>query len=129
MLARRSGRARLPRRAAWAPGFRVARLRGTPYPTLLPFPPGIVEGVLIRPDPAALARLRSYEGRLYALRPLRVRTLRGAVLARAWAARRWMAGGDWTFAPGARAAAFPRMPARITPDRDRPAACGRRAAG
>lgn len=92
MLTREAGDARLHRRAipAEAPGFRRVVLRGTPYPTLTPGS-GIVTGLLIRPTPATLTRLRAYEGPFYRLVPLRVRTARGAVQACAWMAPSWRA--------------------------------------
>lgn len=71
--------------------------RGTPYPTLAPRIGGEVRGLLIRPGPAALRALSAYEGPAYALRPVRVVTVRGPVLARAWMVPgRMAADGDWS---------------------------------
>jgi hypothetical protein len=69
-------------------------LRGTPYPTLRQGD-GVVEGLLLsRLAPAALARLRAYEGASYALVPVRVATQRGPRRGRAWIAARWRAGAQ-----------------------------------
>ncbi|MDJ0390824.1 gamma-glutamylcyclotransferase family protein [Roseomonas sp. E05] len=94
MLTREAGDAHLHRRAipAEAPGFRRVALRGTPYPTLARGP-GTVAGLLVRPPPAALVRLHVYEGPFYRLAPLRVRTARGPLWARAWIAPPWRASG------------------------------------
>lgn len=85
VLARKSGDPRLPARArpAWVDGMRRVPFRGTPYLTLLPGP-GRVEGLLLRPSPAAMHRLAAYEGAAYRLHPLRVATHRGPAWARAW---------------------------------------------
>lgn len=92
-LARQSGDGTLHRRAipAMLHGYRRGRLRGTPFPTLLPDPGGHVQGLLIRPTAKALARLHAYEGPPYRLVPLRVETRRGIRWARAWAVPRWRA--------------------------------------
>lgn len=94
VLARQSGRAGLHRqlRPALLPGHARVFLRGTPYPTLVRRPGSMVGGALLRPDGAALARLRAYEGPSYRLVPLRVLTARGPVNARAWVGPRWRAG-------------------------------------
>lgn len=92
MLTREAGDARLHRRAipAEAPGFCRVALRGTPYPTLTRGA-GLVAGLLVLPAPTALLRLHAYEGPFYRLTPLRVRTARGPVRARAWIAPPWRA--------------------------------------
>jgi hypothetical protein len=73
------------------PGFTRGMLRGTPYPTLLPCPGAVVDGMLIRPSPRAMAALRRYEGACYRLVPVRVHGARGPVRARAWIVPRFMA--------------------------------------
>lgn len=92
VLARQTGQRHLARRLVPAEAAGVARvfLRGTPYPTLLAAP-GRVRGALLRPGPAALARLKAYEGPGYRLTPLVVRTARGPRRARAWIAAPWRA--------------------------------------
>jgi len=93
VLARRSGDPGLARRAVPArlAGHARVTLRGTPYPTLVPDARGVVDGVLVRPTPRALAALAAYEGASYRLVPVRVTTPRGACRARAWMAPRWRA--------------------------------------
>jgi gamma-glutamylcyclotransferase (GGCT)/AIG2-like uncharacterized protein YtfP len=78
-------------------GFRRVRLRGTPYPTLLRGA-GEVRGLwLPRLAGADFVSLSAYEGRSYALVPVRVGTPRGPRLARAWMAAPWRAdaGRGW----------------------------------
>ncbi|WP_268893625.1 gamma-glutamylcyclotransferase family protein [Roseomonas harenae] len=93
VLARESGDSRLPRAMVPAvlPGFARVRFRGTLYPTLIPRRGRWVPGALIRPNPAAMAALRRYEGPCYRLMPLRVLSPRGPVAARAWVTPRQMA--------------------------------------
>jgi gamma-glutamylcyclotransferase (GGCT)/AIG2-like uncharacterized protein YtfP len=99
ILARVSGEAGLAGRLrpARLEGWRRVFLRGTPYPTLVPWHGGLVEGAVLRVGDAALARLSAYEGSAYALTPLRVVTGRGALQARAWIApfRRADMARDW----------------------------------
>ncbi|MBE9605472.1 gamma-glutamylcyclotransferase [Acetobacteraceae bacterium H6797] len=100
VLARQSGDPRLARRLlpAKARGFRRVFLRGTPYPTLLAGKrKAAVKGALLRPTPAALARLKAYEGPGYRLTPLTVTTKHGPRRARAWIAAPWRAdpARDW----------------------------------
>lgn len=77
--------------AASLPGYRRVRLRGTPYPTLLRGA-GEVRGLLLpRLAVADFDRLSAYEGRFYALVPVRVATRRGPRRARAWTAAGWRA--------------------------------------
>ncbi|QYU69868.1 gamma-glutamylcyclotransferase [Leptolyngbya sp. 15MV] len=93
VFARFAGRAPLRRAtAAVAHGWRRARLRGTPYPTLVRGP-GTVRGALLPPLPAAcLQRLAAYEGPSYRLTPITVSTSRhGTRRARAWMAPTWRA--------------------------------------
>lgn len=93
-LAAMSGEARLARRAvpALLPGHRRVRLRGTPYPTLLPDRDAAVRGLLLpHLGPRALRRLAAYEGPPYRLAPVRVLTPRGPCRALAWLAPRWRA--------------------------------------
>lgn len=97
-LARHSGERGLPRRLrpARLVGWRRVMLRGTPYPTLLRDPAGVVAGALCRPGAAALRRLAAYEGASYRLLPVcvYVRVCVGPSRprrARAWAAPRWRA--------------------------------------
>ncbi|MBW8271269.1 gamma-glutamylcyclotransferase family protein [Caldovatus aquaticus] len=109
-LAALSGEARLARRAvpALLPGHRRVRLRGTPYPTLLPDPEAAVRGLLLpRVGAAALRRLAAYEGPPYRLAPVRVLTPRGPCRARAWLAPRWRADAarGWEPPPAARGCA------------------------
>lgn len=90
-----AGDAGLHRRAipAIAPGYRRVALRGTPYPTLLRIRGSSeAHGLLLRPSPAAMARLAAYEGPSYRLLPLKVITRRGPRRARAWMAQPWRAG-------------------------------------
>ncbi|MGG5821562.1 gamma-glutamylcyclotransferase family protein [Falsiroseomonas sp. HW251] len=78
-------------------GHRRVHLRGTPWPTLLPGQ-GEVAGLLMpRLAPDAMRRLRAYEGACYRLSRVRVVTARGARMARAWIAPRWLADPrrDW----------------------------------
>ncbi|MCQ4162615.1 gamma-glutamylcyclotransferase [Roseomonas sp. GC11] len=93
LLARHAGTAGLHRRGvpATLPEHRRGRLRGTPYPTLLPAPGHAVQGLLIRPGAGALKKLQNYEGAAYRLLPLRVRTRRGLRWARAWVVPPWRA--------------------------------------
>lgn len=93
VLARMSGEPSLPRRMLTArlAGWRRVHLRGTPYPTLVEDAGAVVDGVVLRVGPAALARLSAYEGSAYALTPLTVATPRGPVRARAWIAPPWRA--------------------------------------
>lgn len=88
ILARRSGDAGLPLRAVPAVllGYRRVRLRGTPYPTLRRDGAAAMAGELIRPTPAALNNLSTYEGPAYRLHPISVLTPRGPRRARAWIA-------------------------------------------
>jgi gamma-glutamylcyclotransferase (GGCT)/AIG2-like uncharacterized protein YtfP len=99
ILARVSGEPALPARLrpARLEGWRRVFLRGTPYPTLVPQHAAVVEGAVLRVGDAALARLATYEGSAYALRPLRVLAERGALHARAWIAPFWRAdtARDW----------------------------------
>lgn len=98
-LARQSGRRALARglRPAILPGWRRVRLRGTPYPTLVPDRAAETQGALAQPDAAALRRLAAYEGAEYRLLPVRVRCPNGPCAARAWIAPRWRAdpGSPW----------------------------------
>lgn len=73
-------------RPALLPGWRRAKLRGTPYPTLVRDPEAAVHGLIAEVPRAVLRRLSAYEGLLY--RFVRVRVLcDGATLAaRAWIA-------------------------------------------
>jgi gamma-glutamylcyclotransferase (GGCT)/AIG2-like uncharacterized protein YtfP len=89
VLARQSGRRGLHRGAmnAVLKGWRRAMLRAAPYPTLLRDRHGQVAGLLLRLGGAALRRLVAYEGAAYALRPVRVRTMRGVRNCWAWIAR------------------------------------------
>ena len=89
VLTRFGGRPR-DARPAWVSGRRRVLFRGTRFPTLLPGA-GRVEGVLLRPTPTVLARLRTYEGPCYRLYPLRVATRRGTRWARAWLVPRRLA--------------------------------------
>jgi gamma-glutamylcyclotransferase (GGCT)/AIG2-like uncharacterized protein YtfP len=75
-------------------GWARVRLRGTPYPTLVPAAGAMTEGALLRCGPAAVARLAAYEGAAYRLVPVRVDTWRGPRRARAWIAPRWRASAD-----------------------------------
>lgn len=89
VLARMSGRRDLAHRAlpARLRGFRRVALRGTPYPTLIPGE-GEVDGLLLSIPGQALRRLAAYEGPLYRLMPVRVRTARGFSQAHSWVAAR-----------------------------------------
>lgn len=93
VLARMSGERALARRlrSARLAGYARARLRGTPYPTLVRREGTAVEGAVLRVGSAAFRRLSAYEGPQYRLVPVRVATARGPVNARAWLAPRWRA--------------------------------------
>ena len=93
VLARQSGERGLARRLrpARLEGHARARLRGTPYPTLVRRPGVETPGAVLRAGPAARRRLAAYEGPQYQLVPVRVATRRGPVRARAWMAARWRA--------------------------------------
>jgi gamma-glutamylcyclotransferase (GGCT)/AIG2-like uncharacterized protein YtfP len=67
-------------------GWRRVALRDSRYPTLRRGR-GVVEGALAMANRRVLMRLQAYEGPLYRLSPVMVRTPRGARLARAWIAR------------------------------------------
>ncbi len=93
MLARQLGDRRIARRAllpARLEDHRRAPVRGTPYLTVVRDPGSVVEGRLFRATPTALARLTAYEGPLYRLAPVHVRTSRGRCRAYAWTAPRWL---------------------------------------
>ena len=94
VLALQSGERGLARRLSCArlDGYARVRLRGTPYPTLVPRPGAETPGAVLRAGPAALRRLAAYEGAQYRLVPVRVETRRGPVRAKAWVAPRWRAG-------------------------------------
>ncbi len=86
------GRAPTPVPARLA-GWRRVALPGGAYPTLRRAR-GHVDGAVIDVGATALARLGAYEGPLYRLVPVTVRTGRGPVSASAWIApggtvRRW----------------------------------------
>ena len=93
VLARQSGERGLARRLlpARLDGHARVRLRGMPYPTLVPRPGAQTPGAVLRAGPAALQRLAAYEGAQYRLVPVRVETWRGPVRAKAWVAPRWRA--------------------------------------
>jgi hypothetical protein len=78
-------------------GYRRVALRGTPYPTLLRAE-GEVGGLLVLLPAPQMARLRIYEGPLYALIPIRLVTACGPRMARAWSARERHADAErsWT---------------------------------
>jgi hypothetical protein len=81
-------------------GWRRVTLRGTPYPTLLRAPGGLVRGLLLpRLAAGSFARLSAYEGASYALRPVCVATPRGPRRARAWVASTWRADGTRAWQP------------------------------
>lgn len=92
LFARLAGRAPLRRAIpARSTGWQRARLRGTPYPTLLRGQ-GEVSGLLLPViPPARFARLSAYEGASYRLAPIRVATRFGPRRARAWLAPAWRA--------------------------------------
>jgi hypothetical protein len=73
-------------RPALLPGWRRARLRGTPYPTLVRDAHGAVHGLLAEVAPAVLRRLSAYEGSLYRLVTVRVLCEGATLAARAWIA-------------------------------------------
>jgi gamma-glutamylcyclotransferase (GGCT)/AIG2-like uncharacterized protein YtfP len=73
-------------RAALLPGWRRARLRDTPYPTLVRDADGAVHGLLAEVPPAVLRRLSAYEGSLYRLVTVRVLCAGAMLAARAWIA-------------------------------------------
>ncbi|MFT8246887.1 gamma-glutamylcyclotransferase family protein [Roseomonas sp. BN140053] len=93
VLRRQSGDPRLIRsaRPAVLPGHARVFFRGTPWPTLRPCPGGQVAGLVVRPTPSAMARLRTYEGRAYRLVPLRVLGRQGPLRVRGFAVPRRMA--------------------------------------
>jgi gamma-glutamylcyclotransferase (GGCT)/AIG2-like uncharacterized protein YtfP len=95
VLARQGGERGLARRLrpARLDGHARVRLRGTPYPTLVPRPGAETPGAVLRAGPEALRRLAAYEGPQYRLVPVRVETPRGPVRARAWVAARWRVEG------------------------------------
>jgi len=68
VLTRHAGRP-LRMTPADLPGWQRVRLRGTPYPTLVPGP-GRTRGAVVRVDPRALRGLRRYEGPRYRLLPV-----------------------------------------------------------
>jgi len=86
LVARLTGRPANPQPAT-LDGFRRARLRGTPYTTLLRAP-GRVHGVLLVVGGRAFRRLSEYESPLYRLTRVRPRPLgsRACVPAHAWIA-------------------------------------------
>ncbi|MFC7473963.1 gamma-glutamylcyclotransferase family protein [Dankookia sp. GCM10030260] len=96
LLERLAGQPGLARRLlpARLDGWARVRLRGTPWPTLVPAPGAVTEGGLLRCGAAAFTRLAAYEGAAYRLVPLRVETWRGPRRARAWVAARWRASAD-----------------------------------
>jgi gamma-glutamylcyclotransferase (GGCT)/AIG2-like uncharacterized protein YtfP len=73
-------------RPALLAGHRRARLRGTPYPTLLRDATSVVHGLLAEVPPAVLRRLSAYEGPLYRFVPVRVLCAGATLAARAWIA-------------------------------------------
>jgi gamma-glutamylcyclotransferase (GGCT)/AIG2-like uncharacterized protein YtfP len=100
VLARQAGSRLLARGLvrAWLRGWRRVGLRGTPYPTLVPDAAALTDGAVLRPELAALRRLRAYEGPGYRLVPVRPVTPRGRIVARAWIAHgvgRAEPGRDW----------------------------------
>lgn len=72
--------------AATAMDWRRVVLRGTPWPTLARLPGARTDGRLIRPSPAAFARIVAYEGAPYRLVPIAVVTHLGVARARAFVA-------------------------------------------
>lgn len=73
-------------RPALLPGMRRVRLRGTPYPTLVPDRRGRVVGRVVEVGPPVLRRLSAYEGRPYRLRPVWPRHCGRVAMACAWIA-------------------------------------------
>ncbi|MFQ3622047.1 MAG: gamma-glutamylcyclotransferase family protein [Acetobacteraceae bacterium] len=73
-------------RPALLPGWRRARLRGTPFPTLVRAADGAVHGLLAEVPPEVLRRLHAYEGPLYRFLPVRVLCDGASIAARAWIA-------------------------------------------
>lgn len=73
-------------RPALLPGWRRARLRGTPYPTLVRDARGAVHGVVAEVPAAVLRRLSAYEGPLYRFVRVRVLCAGAKLAARAWIA-------------------------------------------
>jgi gamma-glutamylcyclotransferase (GGCT)/AIG2-like uncharacterized protein YtfP len=71
---------------AWLRGWRRVAMRGGRYPTLVRAR-GCVRGAVAVVDAAGLRRLSTYEGPLYELRRLAVRTGRGNSVAGVWIAR------------------------------------------
>lgn len=73
-------------RPALLAGYRRARLRGTPYPTLVRDATSVVHGLLAEVPPAVLRRLSAYEGPLYRFVRVRVLCAGATLVARAWIA-------------------------------------------
>jgi gamma-glutamylcyclotransferase (GGCT)/AIG2-like uncharacterized protein YtfP len=123
VLERQAGRRGLARRLrpARAEGWGRVALRGTPCPTLLRGAAAATEGALLRPGPAALARLSAYEGPSYRMVPVRVRTPgagAGVCLARVWVTPRWRADAARPWEPPPRPGATrPRGRAPAAPPR------------
>ena len=73
-------------RPALLPGWRRARLRGTPYPTLVRDAEAAVHGLVAEVPSAVLRRLSAYEGPLYRFLHVRVWCAGATLVARAWIA-------------------------------------------
>ncbi|MEX2642814.1 MAG: gamma-glutamylcyclotransferase family protein [Acetobacterales bacterium] len=69
LLARLVGAAAATVEPARLVGFRRVRLRGQPYPTVVPAEDGSVDGIVVgRIDAAGARRLAEYEGPSYSIR-------------------------------------------------------------